>query len=250
MSPELVAAIIAASVSLLTLIGSVATQIYGIRKTSNDTEKTLKDQREQLDKTLKEQSKQLDKTIAEQREGQVTDRYAKAVEQLGSDTLDVRIGGIYALERIARDSAEDHPTVMEVLAAFIRIHSDEQWPPGRESERWTRPDVQVAVTVIGRRDVQGDIQGRPIDLYGANLTSAQLRDANLRGAVLRYAKLTGARLHGTILVDADLRDVDLRGAAHLDEADLTGAKWSADAPVPEGWKLDTSSGRLVAAGTD
>ena len=46
-------------------------------------------------------------------QGQVTDRYTKAVEQLGSDKLDVRIGGIYALERVARDSARDHPTVME-----------------------------------------------------------------------------------------------------------------------------------------
>jgi hypothetical protein len=45
------------------------------------------------------------------REGQVTDRYTKAIEQLGSDKLDVRIGGIYALERVARDSARDHPTV-------------------------------------------------------------------------------------------------------------------------------------------
>jgi hypothetical protein len=42
-------------------------------------------------------------------QGQVTDRYTKAIEQLGSKELDVRIGGIYALERIARDSAKDHP---------------------------------------------------------------------------------------------------------------------------------------------
>ena len=54
-------------------------------------------------------------------QGQVTERYTKAVEQLGSDKLDVRIGGIYALERIARDSARDHPTVMQVLTAFIRV---------------------------------------------------------------------------------------------------------------------------------
>jgi hypothetical protein len=39
------------------------------------------------------------------REEQVTERYTKAIEQLGSDKLDVRIGGIYALERVARDSA-------------------------------------------------------------------------------------------------------------------------------------------------
>ena len=61
-------------------------------------------------------------------QGQVTDRYTKAIEQLGSAAMDVRIGGIFALERIARDSARDHPTVMEVLAAFIRNHSPEQWP--------------------------------------------------------------------------------------------------------------------------
>jgi hypothetical protein len=44
------------------------------------------------------------------REGQVTDRYTKAVKQLGDKKVDVRLGGIYALERIARDSPKrDHP---------------------------------------------------------------------------------------------------------------------------------------------
>jgi hypothetical protein len=51
------------------------------------------------------------RTVQLTEQGQVTDRYAKAIEQLGSDKLDVRIGGIYALERVARDSARDHPTV-------------------------------------------------------------------------------------------------------------------------------------------
>jgi hypothetical protein len=50
----------------------------------------------------------------------VTDPYTKAIEQLGSGKLDVRIGAIYALERVARDSARDHQTVIEVLTAFIR----------------------------------------------------------------------------------------------------------------------------------
>ena len=69
------------------------------------------------------------RTLELTEQGQVTDRYTKAIEQLGSDKLDVRIGGIYALERVARDSAKDHPTVMEVLSAFIREHSREPWPP-------------------------------------------------------------------------------------------------------------------------
>ena len=59
----------------------------------------------------------------------MTDRYTKAIKRSALKKLDVRIGGVYALERIARDSARDHPTVMEVLGAFIREHSREQWPP-------------------------------------------------------------------------------------------------------------------------
>jgi len=168
------------------------------------------------------------------REGQVTDRYTKAIEQLGSDKLDVRIGGIYALERVARDSAKDHPTVMEVLTAFIREHSREQWPPAdagsREHERSTRPDVQAAVTVAGRRDLKRDI-------LPLNLTGADLPGVNLPGARLSGADLTGADLRGT-----RLRDTRLTGAH------LTGARWPEGLQVPEGWMIDGDSGRLKRAG--
>jgi hypothetical protein len=52
--------------------------------------------------------------------GQVTDRYTKAVEQLASEAVQIRLGAIYALERIAYDSPSDHQTVMDVLCAFVR----------------------------------------------------------------------------------------------------------------------------------
>ncbi|GAA2399913.1 hypothetical protein GCM10010191_03860 [Actinomadura vinacea] len=54
------------------------------------------------------------------REKQVTDRYAKAVEQLGSDKPEVRMGGIYALERLMADSSRERRTIIEVLAAYVR----------------------------------------------------------------------------------------------------------------------------------
>jgi hypothetical protein len=41
-------------------------------------------------------------------EVQVTDRFTRAVDQLGSEDLTVRLGGIYALERIARDCPRDY----------------------------------------------------------------------------------------------------------------------------------------------
>ena len=154
------------------------------------------------------------------REGQVTDRYTKAVKQLGSKKLDVRIGGIYALERVARDSARDHPTVMEVLTAFVREYSREQLPAsdpgGREQKRSTRPDVQAAVTVIGRRDAKRDI--RRTDLTHARLTAARLLGPRLLiGLDLTRVRLTGADLAGANLAYADLT------GAHLARANLTGA---------------------------
>ena len=66
MSPEVFAAVIAASVSFLTLIGTLAAQYFGRRATKQDTKEAFKEQREQLDKTLTEQGKQLDKTLTEQ----------------------------------------------------------------------------------------------------------------------------------------------------------------------------------------
>jgi hypothetical protein len=162
-------------------------------------------------------------------QGQVTDRYTKAIEQLGSDKLDVRIGRIYALERIARDSARDHPAVMEVLTAFVREHSKEQWPPpdpgGQARQRFTRPDVEAALTVIGRRDQERDI--RRIDLASANLTHADLAGAHLDGAYLAGASLDEADLHDAFLAGAELGGADLTGAlldcAHLNGADFTGS---------------------------
>ena len=51
---------------------------------------------------------------------QVTERFSKAVDMLSSSSLHTRLGGIYALERIARDSDDDYLQVMEVLTAFVR----------------------------------------------------------------------------------------------------------------------------------
>ncbi len=43
---------------------------------------------------------------------QITERFTKAIELLGSENISIRLGGIYALERIAMDSLKDHFTIM------------------------------------------------------------------------------------------------------------------------------------------
>ena len=85
MNSAVVAAIIAASASLLTLIGTLAAQYFGRRATSRDTEKTLKEQREQLNRTLAEQREQLDRTLKEERARTLNERFATAADKLGSD---------------------------------------------------------------------------------------------------------------------------------------------------------------------
>jgi hypothetical protein len=50
----------------------------------------------------------------------ITDRFAKAIDLLGSEKPDVCLGAIYALERIAKDSPQDHWTIMEVLIAYVK----------------------------------------------------------------------------------------------------------------------------------
>ena len=201
-------------------------------------------------------------------QGQVTDRYTKAIEQLGSGTVDVTIGGIYALERVARDSPRDHLTVMEVLAACIRENSRKDVPqpeldtdaPGQDRPaRAVRADIQAALTVIGRRDTTHDSGPRINNLAGAylaraHLVGADLTRADLTGADLTDADLTGADLTGAGLAGADLTRAHLRGArltdAYLRGARLTDASYPQDATVPEGWVRDSASGRLKRANGD
>src|SRR4051812_43706909 len=83
------------------------------------------------------------------REGHITDRYAKAIEQLGNENADIRIGGIYALERIARDSATDRATIVNVLATFVREHT--KAGHRTPSENKAGADVQAAIYVLARR---------------------------------------------------------------------------------------------------
>jgi type VI protein secretion system component VasK len=66
-------------------------------------------------------------TLRTTQEGQITDRFTKAIDHLGKDKLAVRLGAIYALERIARDSEYDHWAVMEILTAFVREQPYRSW---------------------------------------------------------------------------------------------------------------------------
>ena len=111
MSPEVTAAIIAASVGFLTLAATVVTQISGRRATSRDTQQALEEQREQLTTTL-----------AAQRERTLNERFAAAAGQLGSDKPpEVRLAGVYAMAGLADDWPENRQTCVDVLCGYLRM---------------------------------------------------------------------------------------------------------------------------------
>lgn len=206
------------------------------------------------------------RTLQVNREGQITDRFTHAIDQLGDTSdgkprVEIRLGGIYALERIARDSpTRDYTTVMEVLTAYVRENAP--WPPRihdppegdpvpnpateQDSERklaeenapaYFPTDIQAILDVLRRRDEERvpeqlraplDLQG--VDLRGANLDYAHLEKALLRRAHLEGADLVEAHMQEALLRDAHLEEAFLHGAnlegAHLVRVNLKGASLS------------------------
>src|SRR4051812_16470855 len=177
------------------------------------------------------------------RESHFTTLFTKAVEQLGATrevketrevagesgvvkletitktvpNLEVRLGAIYALERIARDSERDHWPIMEVLCAYVRNPENTGEPDdrprefknkGREVLRgWTRKispvrvDIQAALTVIGRKpkfriSTERSL-GRKLDFTNANLQKVDLQALDFEGAVFFSARMEGTHLQRT-----------------------------------------------------
>ena len=189
------------------------------------------------------------------RQRRITESFSKAVEQLGSDKLEVRLGGIYSLERISKESPDDYWTVMENLTAFARERSQRNeaertrdleqrvsrrayfhWqeagqPEGQAEAFWTRaefeefrepaPDIAAVLRVIKRRGEQSR-EREGTNGWRYDLSDAVLRRAHFQGVHLEGANLMNAHLERAILLDAHLEGASLIGA-HLEGAILVGA---------------------------
>ncbi len=257
MDPLVEAAFISGAATLIGVGGTVVVAIVGFRTSRATNEATIAAAHADVRHTL---------DVA--RQEQMADRYLRAVDQLGSDIVEVRTGAIYALERVAQDRGGDDQTVMEVLATFVRERSRVPWPkpgtPIRGQELpFPSPDVQAALTVIGRRNVMRDDESLDLAaavlpgalLFGADLTRIRLVDADLRGIVahpgakFRDADLRNADLTLANLTGADLTGADLTGA-NVARTILTGAQWPENVPAPTGWIRDSSSAKLQGTNSD
>ncbi|SDQ73031.1 pentapeptide repeat-containing protein [Pseudovibrio sp. Tun.PSC04-5.I4] len=142
--------------------------------------------------------------------------------------LEVRIGAIYALERIAQDSMRDHLQIMEILCAYVRENA-----PASNLEPTEPPltkiipktDIQVVINVLGRRSEEqlnteqekkfrldlrnADLSG--IDFRHGNFNAALLINCRFEAALFGNASLEGTLFYGALLNFAEFADADLKG---------------------------------------
>jgi len=188
-------------------------------------------------------------------EGQQTERFSRAVEQLAATTGPaVRLGGIFTLVELARQDPHQRTVVARILAAYVQQNAPRPTAPPPTTDAvptpltLTMPDVQacldflaseapdhtllsgllldrVALAGVAFADGRARLDGarlRGADLSGAQIVGGHLARADLTGAVLPRANLHQADLAGAQLAGARMAQDDLSGA-HLDGADLTGA---------------------------
>ncbi|WIN00251.1 pentapeptide repeat-containing protein [Actinoplanes oblitus] len=183
-------------------------------------------------------------------ERRVTDLYTKAVEQLGSADAAVRLGGLYALERVAQNNPTQRQTVINVFCAYLRMPYT---PPAAMTPVPTGPVTELPLPrtePTASRDPRLELQVRltaqrilathltlPTDVtseqvstltptavqpfwYGLDLdlTGAPLINWKLSRAHLRHADFTSATFSG----DAVFSEATFTGDARFDKATFTG----------------------------
>ena len=161
--------------------------------------------------------------------GLLNERYQKGAGMLGSDVLSVRLGGIYALQRLA----EEHPTeyhlqIMRLMCTFVRYPTEDQSFLDKQSTDeptpLIRPDIDAAMAAFVNRDEQR------LDIESEAHFTVDLQTAKLRGAHYAHANLSRARLHRADMSKAELPNANMSGSdltcANLSEANLSRADLS------------------------
>jgi hypothetical protein len=146
-----------------------------------------------------------------------TGRYTEAISQLASEFESVRTGGLYALERIARDSPRDRTMISRVVASYIKFPSHEgTFPKPPDGSTPISPTVYVACEVLSDvtrlEPLRHVLSFKGVYLAGANFKDANLNGVDFTDSILRNASFAGASLGGADFYGANVVHVDFIGA--------------------------------------
>lgn len=111
-------------------------------------------------------------------ERRITDLYTKAVDQLGSEKSAVRLGGLYALERLAQGNSEHRQTIVDVICAYLRSPSPGAVAPGAAAAAGVAPGTAGAGPGAGTA-VPADGAAAPDDDDLAGLDDPEEREVRL-----------------------------------------------------------------------
>jgi hypothetical protein len=182
----------------------------------------------------------------------ITDTFSKAIEQLGSADMSVRLGGIHSLARIAKSSQADCFPVMQVLTGFLR--NKYRAPVDHIADIATLPgssncpvEVQSILTIVGER-YWPNPDGYELDLSAIEISDAWVPYAKFQNVYFWYVKLADCNFAGAKLNNADFKGAVLTGC-DFTGADLSNANFEvADIITPVGLtKGQLDSARNVAS---
>jgi uncharacterized protein YjbI with pentapeptide repeats len=183
----------------------------------------------QLDVNRRELTQTLEATHA----GQITQQFAQAIAHLGVDSAAVQVGGVYTLERIAKDSEPDRHAINEILSAYVREHAkvDGNVAPGPVDQlarlEVRSPGISAAMAVLGGEVLASSrgeaLQLGEVDLRNANFDQANFAVANFEGADLEGTTFLQSTLNKTNFRGANLRGTEFRSRASLRNACLENA---------------------------
>ncbi|MEV0717560.1 pentapeptide repeat-containing protein [Asanoa sp. NPDC050611] len=130
-------------------------------------------------------------------ERRVTDLFTKAVDLLGSDKAAVRLGGLYALERLAQDNISQRQTVVAVVCAYLRMSDEDEsveapQPKAANHEDEVRRSAQRLLT----RHLRADAPDGFWPEVRLDLADTRLVDFDASGCTLIDADFTGAQFFG------------------------------------------------------
>ncbi|GAA1966348.1 pentapeptide repeat-containing protein [Catenulispora subtropica] len=154
-----------------------------------------------------------------------TERYTQAAAQLGNTAAAVRLAGVYALARIADDSARDRPTCLSVLCSYLRMAVDPD--KGDPAETEVRRTAQTVLAKRLQPDHAGFWEDADVDLRGSHLIEFDLSGAVMRSINVAKAIFTGEAHFERVSVagDAQFGDVKFEHYAGFLDTEFGGDAW-------------------------
>lgn len=192
-------------------------------------------------------------TMHDANERRITELYTKAVDSLGHEKAAVRLGALYALERLAQAETRQRQTIVDVICAYLRmpyadkenIHEDNDYAgsdatSGDDSdagEKQVRVAAQRILTNHARFDEdEGGVD--PPSTYWPDV-NIDLRGATLFNFDFRACRIAHGQFGDTVFVGtARFGKASFRDRSSFRRSEFRGHAWFEDARFLAGIRFE------------